>query len=250
MTPKQRASLRARHNTPEYRTWRSAKSKEQFSTKESRIESSKRAKKLWEDPGLREKKSASSKAQWSDPVSRAKLSKRMKEVNNCPMARAANSKRQKEFYERNPDARKARSDLRKSFFVANPSARDSVSDRFSIPIDQLDLSGNFIMTHKSAVTAGLSVGARPGTLHMAVASGNKSSGYYWVKSGHPWKGKSNPVGSGKTSPVNQLDSEGEFIDRFDKLTDAASSVNRAKSSIGFAIKNGTKSGGFRWEYAT
>jgi len=53
---------------------------------------------------------------------------------------------------------------------------------------------------------------------------------------------------GKITKVDLLDDRMKIVKTFETIGEAARSVNRANSSLGQAIRNRTRCGGYRWQY--
>lgn len=52
----------------------------------------------------------------------------------------------------------------------------------------------------------------------------------------------------RSKPVIQLDKEGNYLNRFKSIAEVTRRFNVSRGSIQNALKNKTKSAGFRWEY--
>ena len=118
------------------------------------------------------------------------------------------------------------------------------------PVIQYSKSGDFIKEYPSIRDAELAFNKKQGsTLIWHCCNGKKPSalGYIWAYKGEPCVVKQ----SKKVKPVNQLDKNGNLIQKFESVKAAAESINRSSESVIYACKKENKYlEGYLWEYAS
>lgn len=122
-----------------------------------------------------------------------------------------------------------------------------LSTREKLIINQFDLDGKFIKTWEGAATIENEVGFDSGCI-IACCNGrmNKSHGYIWRFVGDEiFRDTDN---SKKPKEVVQI-KEGEIINEFESVSDAARKTNITRTSITYCCKGKLKSaGGFIWKF--
>lgn len=112
--------------------------------------------------------------------------------------------------------------------------------------------GEFIQTCESALDAGRQYGIAPGLINACV-SGNTSSagGFAWVESGKPFiPHVPKPPGKPKRA-VRQLNKDGETINIYNSITEAAATTGLHMASIQRCCSGKNKTaGGFMWAFVT
>lgn len=153
--------------------------------------------------------------------------------------------------EHTEEMRHALSIARKAF-VNSPSGlkqRANHSRLMSKPVMRFSISGEYIATHPSVVSASAFIGVRPASICIAIKNNGTSGGFRWK---HELSASPLIIGRHSISnhkPVKQISDIGEIVKIHTSAKAAALHIGATRNSIRQAITRKRKSCGFRWELA-
>lgn len=134
------------------------------------------------------------------------------------------------------------------YFTGDTSDIDPVKIKEK-SVYQFDLSGNLIKRWKSASEASKQFdnfkSAKVSISRVCLGKSTQAYGYYWS-----FKDKFEPKKNNHLSPVAKYNDNGEFLESYNSIKEAADSNNiKTPANIIAAIKGSQKRcGGFRWRY--
>lgn len=127
-----------------------------------------------------------------------------------------------------------------------------LSELRSIPIVQLDMSGNFIAEYKNAIYASNETSADYSSILKCCASiehCNSACGYLWMYKTDYENGKIKEYKNNHLRPVVQLHKNGDFIAEYSSVKNASKATNTHESSIIMCCNNIYQTAGdFLWKY--
>lgn len=115
----------------------------------------------------------------------------------------------------------------------------------SVAVSQYDLEGNLVARHRSVNAAAKRLGISSSGISLCINGKRKTNaGFIWKKD------EVVEEYHAPTIPVLQLDTDGEIIQRFASVTDAAESVGKNTGEICKCLKGRRNTcGGYKWKYA-